>query len=45
MAEKKFVLLDVQYMTPHLKMFGAVEIGFEEYTTLLNESYNKICEF
>jgi leucyl/phenylalanyl-tRNA--protein transferase len=45
LAEKKFVLLDVQYMTPHLKMFGAVEISFEEYTKLLNESYNRICEF
>jgi len=45
LAEKKFVLLDVQYMTPHLKMFGAVEISFEEYTKLLNESCNRICEF
>lgn len=45
LVEKKFVLLDVQYMTPHLKMFGAVEIGFEEYTKLLNESYNRICKF
>ncbi len=33
--EKDFVLLDVQYMTSHLKMFGAVEIDFEEYNKLL----------
>ncbi len=45
LIEKNFVLLDVQYMTPHLKMFGAVEIASEEYTRLLNESYNIICEF
>jgi leucyl/phenylalanyl-tRNA--protein transferase len=26
-----FGLLEVQYLTPHLARFGAVEIGFEEY--------------
>lgn len=43
--KKKFVLLDVQYMTPHLKMFGAVEISFEEYEELLLKSQKKDCEF
>lgn len=43
--EKNFVLLDVQYMTEHLKMFGAVEISFEEYTKLLHKAYVKVCEF
>jgi len=43
--EKDFVLLDVQYMTPHLKMFGAVEISFEEYQNLLNSAYIRNCEF
>jgi leucyl/phenylalanyl-tRNA--protein transferase len=42
---KDFVLLDVQYMTPHLKMFGAVEISFEEYKDLLNSAYIRNCEF
>ena len=42
---KDFVLLDVQYMTPHLKMFGAVEIDFEEYNKLLYSSYTRVCEF
>ena len=42
---KDFVLLDVQYMTEHLKMFGAVEISFEEYTKLLHKSYARVCEF
>jgi len=45
LKEKDFVLLDVQYMTEHLKMFGAVEISFEEYTKLLHKAYVKICEF
>jgi leucyl/phenylalanyl-tRNA---protein transferase len=45
LAGKDFVLLDVQYMTPHLKMFGAVEISFEEYKDLLNSAYIRNCEF
>jgi len=45
LKEKDFVLLDVQYKTQHLKMFGAVEISFEEYTKLLHIAYVKICEF
>ena len=45
LKEKNFVLLDVQYMTEHLKMFGAVEISFEEYTKLLHKAYVKVCEF
>jgi leucyl/phenylalanyl-tRNA--protein transferase len=45
LKEKEFVLLDVQYMTEHLKMFGAVEISFEEYTKLLHKAYVIVCEF
>ena len=45
LREKDFVLLDVQYMTPHLKMFGAVEISFEEFTKLLYTAYTRGCEF
>jgi len=43
--EKNFVLLDVQYITEHLKMFGAVEISFEEFTALLQKSYFVEAEF
>ena len=43
--QKDFILLDVQYMTEHLKMFGAIEISFEEYTKLLHISYTRACEF
>ena len=45
LIEKKFVLLDVQYQTLHLKMFGAVEISFIEYYELLLKSYKVECEF
>lgn len=43
--EKNFVLLDVQYMTEHLKMFGAKEISFQEYNNLLAEACLKECKF
>ena len=43
--EKGFTLLDVQYMTPHLKMFGAKEISFEEYNSLLLLAYQSDVEF
>jgi leucyl/phenylalanyl-tRNA---protein transferase len=45
LVKNDFVLLDVQYMTEHLKMFGAVEITFDEYTKLLYEAYTRGCEF
>jgi leucyl/phenylalanyl-tRNA--protein transferase len=31
-----FILLDTQYMTPHLKIFGAIEISRMEYLEKLN---------
>jgi len=40
-----FTLLDVQYITPHLKMFGAIEIPFQQYQDLLEDSYQLNCEF
>ena len=45
LKEKDFVLLDVQYMTDHFKMFGAKEISLEEYTKLLYTAYTRACEF
>jgi Leu/Phe-tRNA-protein transferase len=35
------VLLDIQYLTPHLGQFGACEIGRPEYLTLLEEALLK----
>ncbi len=43
--EKNFALLDVQYITEHLKMFGAVEISFENFTALLQKAYFVEAEF
>ncbi len=37
--KKGFVLLDVQFQTEHLKMFGAIEIPFQEYEELLSKAY------
>jgi leucyl/phenylalanyl-tRNA--protein transferase len=45
LQEKDFTLLDVQYMTEHLKMFGAIEISLHEFKEYLVESYQRICEF
>jgi leucyl/phenylalanyl-tRNA---protein transferase len=41
LRERGFVLLDVQYQTEHLKMFGAKEIPFDEFGQLLLNSYKK----
>ncbi|MFH0735491.1 MAG: leucyl/phenylalanyl-tRNA--protein transferase [bacterium] len=41
LKEKGFFLLDVQYVTLHLQMFGAIEINFEEYEKLLQNAYQK----
>jgi leucyl/phenylalanyl-tRNA--protein transferase len=45
LREKKFVVLDVQYMTDHLKMFGAKEIPFEVFSSLLQKAYLVDAEF
>jgi len=39
LKERNFILLDVQYLTDHFKMFGAVEIEWDEYDELLKKSY------
>ncbi len=45
LVENEFVLLDIQYLTPHLKMFGAKEIPFKEYDYLLRKAHLKKCKF
>ncbi len=45
LKEKNFALLDVQFMTEHLKMFGAIEISYEDYKNLLIEAYSRECIF
>jgi leucyl/phenylalanyl-tRNA--protein transferase len=39
------VLLDTQWVTPHLEQFGAVEIPREEYLRRLDESLRLDCRF
>ncbi len=43
--KKGFVVLDIQFLTPHLEMFGATEIDFEEYVLLLEKAYSKDVSF
>lgn len=42
---KQFTLLDIQFLTPHLEMFGAKEIDFDEYKKLLELSYHQQVSF
>ena len=45
LSERGFDLLDVQYQSNHLKMFGAIEISFQEFAELLFKSYKKNISF
>jgi len=45
LIRKQFVLLDVQFITDHLKMFGAVEINFDEFQDILEEAYSRSTSF
>jgi leucyl/phenylalanyl-tRNA--protein transferase len=45
MIERGFVLLDSQWMTPHLQRLGAIEIPAEEYLRRLNEALQRRCTF
>lgn len=39
LKEREFLLLDVQYQTDHLKMFGAEEINMDEFNKRLHEAF------
>lgn len=43
MRSRGFVLLDTQFMTPHLARFGAVEIPRTEYLRRLQEALRRTC--
>lgn len=45
LRERNFVLLDVQYLTEHLKMFGAKEVSWDYYNHLLEKSYSTNTSF
>ena len=41
----KFALLDTQWLTPHLKQFGAIEVSRNHYLKLLRRAVELPCEF
>lgn len=41
----KFALLDTQWLTPHLKQFGAAEVSRNHYLKLLRRAVELPCEF
>lgn len=45
LKSKNFFVLDVQYVTEHLKMFGAVEIDLDNYYGLLGKAYKNEISF
>jgi leucyl/phenylalanyl-tRNA--protein transferase len=45
LREQGFVLLDVQYVTPHLESLGAVEITRQEYERRLERALGLPCRF
>ncbi len=45
LGERGFVLLDVQFQTEHLAMFGSREISFEEFQKILLGAYSKDVSF
>jgi leucyl/phenylalanyl-tRNA---protein transferase len=38
LKERKFVMLDTQWLTPHLKQFGAIEISRAKYLQMLENA-------
>ncbi|MCF6269475.1 MAG: leucyl/phenylalanyl-tRNA--protein transferase [Melioribacteraceae bacterium] len=42
---KGYDIVDVQFITNHLKMFGTIEIPYDEYVDILVNAYKKEIEF
>lgn len=45
LRERGFTLLDIQWMTPHLEQFGAIEIPRNEYLERLTAAVEGTCAF
>lgn len=45
LKERGFILFDVQFTTPHLRRFGAIEISRREYLSRLEKSLALSCRF
>ncbi|MGC8652712.1 MAG: leucyl/phenylalanyl-tRNA--protein transferase [Candidatus Kryptoniota bacterium] len=41
LKQRGYALLDVQFLTPHLQMFGAIEISRTKYLEILEKAINK----
>lgn len=45
LRERGFALLEVQYLTPHLRQFGAIEIPHRDYLERLHAALRLPCSF
>ena len=45
LRDRQFALLDVQWVTPHLEHFGAIEIPRDRYLELLADALRRECRF
>ena len=45
LIERGFILLDIQYLTPHLEQFGAIKISRDEYLHRLEAALKLPCQF
>ena len=45
LARRGFLLLDIQWVTPHLERFGAIEIPRTEYLVRLDQALARDCGF
>ena len=45
LRQSDFTLLDVQYLTPHLSTFGAMEIPFRDYEARLRSALRQVARF
>ena len=45
LRQRGYVLLDTQWVTPHLEQFGAMEMSRRRYLTLLAEALERDCSF
>ena len=45
LKKNKFILLDIQMITPHFEKFGAIEISKRAYLEILERAMNVKCDF
>lgn len=45
LKKNKYILLDIQMITPHFEKFGAIEISKRAYLEILGRAMDVKCEF